>query len=123
MPGAVSTHAQAGEIDAVRIDAIFLLHLVEECIQSGRRPDHVGVHLRRHHDEGKVETLRRDLEWPVDFHLLDVVPALTASMEEEDERPALLARGVMLWQKELVLARHIADETAVHGDNLRPGLW
>jgi hypothetical protein len=86
VPGTVSTHAQAGQIEPLLIDGKSRCAVKEELIKpiGLLRPPCVPRALRRNHDEGKIGMLGHVRRQPLSQDGRWILPGLSKSMQEQD---------------------------------------
>ncbi len=88
MPGAVSTHAQAGEVDASRIDPQGLFEVIDEFEDRLFGPPLLRGTLRRDEDEGKGGAFGNAFGRPVFRDQIDLAAPLAGTVEKDHERPS-----------------------------------
>jgi hypothetical protein len=86
VPGAVSTHAQAGQIKPLTIDGKSCSAVKKELIKPIRqlRPPCVPRTLRRNNDKGKIGMLRHIRQEPVSQDSGWIFPRLTKPVQKQD---------------------------------------
>ena len=107
-PRAEPTHAQPGHIDAVRVDAIGGNDLVEQPAEGGDLsragpPGVFGALGRRDHEGEILPLLGNELRRPVHGHPVEVVTPLARPVQEQHQRPRLVAFGVLGRQVQQVI--------------------
>ncbi len=115
----------SGHVNAVLVNATGPRHFVEDRAERFNiRLDFSRMTLRRDHDEWEVG-VRFDLPgqaWLL--HLRDVIATERATMEVENERPALLAFFVASGQKQKVLDFDLVRDLTLQRMRLLPaGGW
>ena len=97
-PGAEAAHAEAGDVDAARVDAVAGHGVVQQRVEAGHHqlavPAPARRTLRRQDDRRHLAPRRQFLRQAVDLHAVQLVAALARAVQEEDERPG--AGGVVV---------------------------
>jgi hypothetical protein len=85
VPGAVSAHAEAGEIDAVGVDAVIFFEVFDEMHEFVGIPPIVFGALGGSDDEGEGFAFCDELGRAVCFDEIEIMAAFTGAVEEENE--------------------------------------
>ncbi len=87
IPGAEATHAEAGDIDTVGIDAIAGNAIIKQAIKNLHIPPFIRRALGRDNDKRKREACFDQFRGTVHFNFFDIISAFACSVQEEQQRP------------------------------------
>src|SRR5690606_12331915 len=94
---------EARKIDARRVDAQGLRHMIDQPVEPRDVPVLVAAKKRRNGDEGEIRRPLGDLRRAVHLHLFKILAPLARSVKKDEERPARTRIGaVPAGEKELI---------------------
>ncbi len=115
-PGAEAAHAQAGQVEALTIDAVGGGHVVGHGLDPVRIPDARLLALQAGDDGRQFLACGNELRRAMLLEQFQVVAALARTMQEDDERPGLGGVGlVTLGQGEQVAVTDLQFHLALEG--------